>query len=632
MILGLSFSHNATACVVDERDGSLLFCCSEERFSRRKNEWGIPRRTLDYIFREVSHPRDISRVVVGESCKLHYGCREYAHLMNLADYAAKDAFIRSKTRVLRLVTQEAVSRSLARGVDLQSLVLSGLRCLGLNAPVTFVDHHAAHAASAFYSGPFEEALVLTLDGEGDGLSGSCWHGRGARLSAVDTLPEEASVGLFYKSITALLGFKVNQQEGKVMGLAAYGNPTAFQAILRDYLAVSCHNGSVRITSEAARFHLNKLCRNRVHFLRLMASIPAVLTATDWEDLLNDLLTREFRRLYQPLFDCNGHSSPKEFAADVAAAAQQVFEEAVLEIVRFYQRKVPSRPVVVAGGVFANVRLNQRILELPGIDALYVHPGMGDEGLALGATYLEAHGRRRTKASGSVLRHVFYGPAPRGHAIRAALSAFPVRWKRSDERTMIEHAATSLANGAVVGLFRGAMEYGPRALGHRSILANPTLECMRPLLNARLRRTDFMPFAPTVLEHCFDTIFSSPKQAAARLPGKFMTITAMVRPEWRDRIPAVVHVDGTARPQILSPEDDPFFHGIVQRFFELTGIGCVLNTSFNLHEEPIVNTPEDALRGAMQGAVDALIIEDFLVEGFPVSSALPRFFPPRVCAR
>ncbi len=617
MILGLSFSHNASACVVDETDGNPVFCCSEERFTRRKNEWGIPHRSLEYIVRHVAAPRDITRVVLGESCRLHYGCREFARLMNLEDYAAKDAFIRSKARVLRLAATEALSRSFSSGVDLRSVVREQLRGLGIEAPVSFIEHHVAHASSAFYASPFDEALVITIDGEGDGLSGSCWHGRGNRMTLIDTIREEDSIGLFYKSITALLGFKVNQQEGKVMGLASSGDPERFYAVLRNYLSVSGDGETLHVTSRAARFHLDKLSRSRMHFLRLLATIPAVLSATRWEDLLNQLLKHEFTRLYRPLFECAENDGRGALAEDTAAAAQRLFEEAVLAVVRHFLRKAPSRNIALSGGVFANVRINEHILNLPGVDALYVCPAMGDEGLALGAAYAEAHRERETRAPRAALDHVFRGPAFTPSAVRSALSDTGLPWHAMETGALVDNAARALAGGAVVGLFHGALEYGPRALGHRSILANPALEYTRPSLNERLGRNDFMPFAPAVLEESYATLFNGSKHAASRLPARFMTITALVRPEWRGRIPAVVHVDGTARPQVLSSEDDPLFYAIVHRFAALTGIGCVLNTSFNLHDEPIVNTPEEALRIAMRGAVDSLVMENCVAEGFPI---------------
>lgn len=227
MILGLSFSHNATACMVEPETGQTAFCCSEERFSRRKNEWGMPWRTLEYAFQHVVPPKEIVLVAVGESCRQAYGCEAYAQLVNLEDYATKDAFVGSKWPLMWIACKEGIFRRLFRPCDVQALVRKRLREMGVNAPVEFVAHHTAHAASAYYPSPFDEALVVTLDGEGDGLSGSCWRGQGGRLELLDTLPDTSSLGLFYRSITALLGFKINQQEGKVMGLAGYGDRTGF---------------------------------------------------------------------------------------------------------------------------------------------------------------------------------------------------------------------------------------------------------------------------------------------------------------------------------------------------------------------------------------------------------------------
>ncbi len=620
MILGLSFSHNATACVLDEQADRVLFCCSEERFSRRKNEWGIPYRALEYVFRHVAGPERIGIVAVGESCRMRYGSHEFAELMNLVDYGVKDGYIRSKTRLSQVVFKEALARTFGRSVELRALVIARLRALGLSAPIEFTDHHAAHASSAYYGSPFDEALVITFDGEGDGLSGSCWAGKAGRLERLESLPEVASVGLFYKSIAAFLGFKVNQQEGKVTGLAAYGDPKRFAEGLRRFLHAEMQDGRLNIVSEAAERHMSRLSRRKVYFLRLLSYIPMVLGAREWEPLFNRLLRREFCDFYGGVFGVDGESIPFSVAADVAAAAQQVFEEATLAIVGHFQSRFASKNVALAGGVFANVRLNQRILDLPGVENLYVHPGMGDEGLAFGAAMLHANASRQDKGLAG-LDCVFAGPMYEDAAIRSTLDALGAPYTPADDDVLIEQAVQALQAGRIVGLFRGASEYGPRALGHRSILANPADPDLPARLNERLHRSTFMPFAPAVLAECFDTLFTGPKYAGAHPAARFMTIALDVDPAWRGRIPAVVHVDGTARPQIVREEDDSFFYRLVRRFHEATGLGCVLNTSMNLHEEPLVNAPTDALHVLDRGAVDLLILGGHLVTGSSVPSRL-----------
>jgi carbamoyltransferase len=618
MILGLSFSHNAAACLVDETDGAAVFCCAEERFSRRKNDWGMPVRTLDYIFRQICRPESITCVVVGESCRNRYASEEYARLLNLVDYAAKDKYLRSKARLAWVVSKEMIARGLGRTVDLRQVVTEAVRALGVRAECAFIDHHEAHAAGAYYTGPFENALVVTLDGEGDGCSGSCWAGRGPQLTRLDTLPDYASIGLFYKAITSFLGFKVNQQEGKVTGLAAYGDPQRFQPSLRPLLYAVTENGKIEVVSKAAQRHMDRFSRRRVCFFRLLSRVPEFLRTADWETLLNRLLRKEFRQLFREALDFDLDLSSLDAAADLAAAAQQVTEETAIEVIRFYQGLAPSANLALAGGVFANVRLNQRISELPGIERTYVYPPMGDEGLALGAALAHWHAGRPRKSTQAVLRHVFLGPAYSDAAIWNALEKSGTRWERLADDDAVERVVAALVSDRVVGVSRGALEYGPRALGHRSILANPVSPDIKRRLNRRLGRSGFMPFAPTGLDTCFGSMFPYPPGDRARLAARFMTIALDVSPAWLGRIPGVTHVDGTSRPQVLGRDEEPFFYRVVERFHEATGVGCVLNTSFNMHDEPIINTPEEALHAAGQGAVDLLVIENYVVEGFPAA--------------
>ena len=607
MILGMSFSHNATACVVDPADGGVVFCCSEERYTRRKNEWGIPGQVLNHIFQNVLPPGQITAVAIGESCRMGYGCEEFAALINLADYATRDAYMRAKARFLPLLAKEGLTRALGPRVQLRELIRARLVKMGVRAPVTFTDHHTAHAASAYFSSPFETALVLTLDGEGDRLSGTCWRGSGAQLTCMDTLSERASIGLFYKSITALLGFKVNQQEGQVLGLAAYGNPNRFHETLSQVLHAEDSEGRLNVISRAAEHHMDLFSRRNVRFSRLLAALPLAFTAKDWRGLLNAILAREYRRFYRDIIGEALEAIDPPTAADIAAGAQRVFEETALAVLRFFQKKIPARNVALAGGIFANVQLNQRILELPGVDSIHVHPGMGDEGLALGAALAHVHRGRTTKAAKSVLDHVFLGPSPSDADTERALACSGASWESCCEEKLVARTAAALAEGHIVGLVRGRLEYGPRALGHRSILADPRNDRVCSVLNDGLKRSPMMPFAPAILDVCFEEVFDTNKTPGALSAARFMTITLNVRPEWRERIPAVVHIDGTARPQVLTEEENPFLYAVVSDFRQLTGVGCVLNTSYNRHDEPIVNTPDQALSILETGTIEYLVL-------------------------
>jgi carbamoyltransferase len=612
MILGLAFSHNATACLLEPDTGRCLFCCSEERFSRRKNEWGIPRRTLEYIFRHVAPAQDITRVAVGESCRGRWGSCAMVELLYLGDWDTRDRYITSLPRLAWTLGKEAAGRLLRPRDDYRGLVQERLREMGITAPVEFHDHHRAHAASAFYCSPFDQALVVTLDGEGDSLSGSVWLGRGGRLELINTLPEVASVGKFYRAVTSLLGFKVNRHEGKVTGLAAYGDPERFAPLFRELLAVTPAGEHRRLVSQVAQAHLARFNLRRVNPLRLARFAGLLLRAQGYEDLLNQMLRENFRSLYGPRLGIDLKRPSFRDMADVSAAAQQVLEEVVCDWVAYHQSRVETRNLALAGGVFANVKLNQRLLERLDTEAIYIHPGMGDEGLALGGALLAAQGDRTRRLPRARLEHVFLGPAYDDRQVRAALAASGFAWQKASPRAIAQTVSRALQQERIVGLFRGRLEYGPRALGHRTILVNPVKREINDVVNRRLRRSEFMPFAPVVLEECYQEIFASAKLAGAREAASYMTITLDVKPAWRERIAGVVHVDGTARPQVIRPQDDAVYYAIVERFHRDTGLGCMVNTSFNLHEEPIVNTPAEALKSFAQGAVDLLVMEDYIV--------------------
>jgi carbamoyltransferase len=615
MILGLCFSHNATACIVHPENGQVVFCCSEEKFTRRKNEWGIPFRAIDHILKHVTPIGEISDVVIGEQCVAKYGSKAFAELMYLSNYERRDRYIQSKLKLLSLVMFDIVGRAVRPKSDFRQLVQEKLAEIGIGGLPVFIDHHEAHAASAFFCSPFDDALVVTLDGEGDRNSGSYWLGKnGSQLERLCIQSEIASVGKFYRSVTSALGFKVNRHEGKITGLAAYGDLSRFYELFQGLLWCEVDgNENFRIVSKLAEWHLKTFSLRSINPFRLAQFLSLILAADSWENLLNGMIRRRFREFYKGVLGLDMERLSFENMADIAAAAQQVLEDVVIESVRFFQRKVNTRNLVLAGGIFANVKLNQRLLEQLDTENIYIHPGMGDEGLAVGAAMKIVHWNKETRASGSPHEHVYLGPSYSERDIQEELSRFPFEWKKVSSEALIEIVAQALVEEEIVGLYRGKLEYGPRALGHRTILVNPIKKEINDKVNKRLRRTEFMPFAPVVLDECYGDIFSSPKLEAARLPARFMTITLDVNPEWIGKIQGVVHVDNTARPQIIKEEDDSVYYGIVRRFFEKTGIGCLVNTSYNIHEEPIVNTPRDALRAFSQGAVDMLVLEDYLVQ-------------------
>ncbi len=431
---------------------------------------------------------------------------------------------------------------------------SALGQLDLGGKLKRVEHHSTHAANAYYYSGFDEAVVVSLDGYGSGLAGSVSIGRGGKLQRIHSLEYPHSLGTFYESVTSALGFKAGRHEGKIVGLAAYGDPGVLAEVLMNRFCIS--DGTFRIVEN-----------NNLFFARLLAS--------------------KFPKI------------------DVAAAYQSVLERVAAGYVAHYVRLTGIRNVVLSGGVVANVKLNQRVKEIDRVSGIFVHPNMGDGGCGTGAALLEFAGEQEL---GGRLKNVFLGPGFAEDEIVAALKRAQLPFTHY---SVIEpKLAMLLAAGKVVARFDGRMEYGPRALGNRSILYHAKEPAVNQWLNQRLGRTEFMPFAPaTLAEKRADCYLNT---CGGEYAAEFMTLTFDCTDEMKRDSPAAVHVDGTARPQLVTPQSNPGFHRILNEYYKLTGIPTLINTSFNMHEEPIVCSPDDAIRAFLQGNLDYLAIGTFLV--------------------
>jgi carbamoyltransferase len=416
------------------------------------------------------------------------------------------------------------------------------------------EHHQSHAAGAFFASPYERALIVTLDGYGSGLAGSVSIGEGTRIRPLHRVEYPHSLGTFYESVTSSLGFKPNRHEGKIVGLAAYGDPAVLEEVVLG-----------RFRREAGGFKI--LESNNVYFSRHLASL-----------------------------------FPK---VDVAAAYQRVLEVVATAYVRHYVERTGIGTIVAAGGVLANVKLNQRLLEISGVERVFVYPNMGDGGCGTGAALLAS---RSFLAERPAYQSVYFGPDYSDEIVASELRAAGLEFSHV---IPIEPTVAQLIHeGRVVARFAGRMEYGPRALGNRSILYRATEPEVNQWLNQRLGRTEFMPFAPATLfeerHRCYEQV------EGGQFAAQFMTITFDCTPFMKRACPAAVHVDGTARPQLVREDANPSFYRVIAEYHRLSGIPCVINTSFNMHEEPIVNSPADAIRAFLQGNLDYLAINDFLV--------------------
>jgi len=600
-VLGLSpLDKDSTVSLME--DGRMLYAAAEERFTRVKLQDGFPWHALEDALQttgttieeidSVSYPflsweeetRLFQRNLSNEREFLEEAPN--THTTELLRRAASRVPNRSgsipglrepnermdkglaKTIAYRLLASDSViSRNIAkRGSEewgrtasafhkqWHEELESSLQELGLGGKLKRVEHHLSHAANAYYTSGFSDALIVTLDGYGSGLAGSVSVGRDGQIERLHGVEFPHSLGTFYESVTSGLGMQPSRHEGKVVGLAAYGDP----AVLRDVLLArfSIEDGNFRILES-----------NNVYFARMLST--------------------QFPKI------------------DVAAAYQHVLEIVATRYVDHYLRQTGLRNLVLSGGVVANVKLNQRLRELSGVDRLFVHPNMGDGGCGTGAALLAFNG---TSARSQPIADVFWGPcfndAQLGEALRRAQLPF-------DEYTPVEpKIAQLIAEGKVVARFNGRMEYGPRALGNRSILYHAREPEVNQWLNQRLGRTEFMPFAPATLHEHRDDCYKNVD--GADYAAQFMTVTFDCTERMKRECPAAVHVDGTARPQLVTPTSNPSFHRIISEYYRLTGIPSVINTSFNMHEEPIVCTPDDAIRAFLQGNLEYLAIGNFLV--------------------
>jgi carbamoyltransferase len=554
-------NHDAAACLF--RDYELVAAVSLERLTRHKNagvtaDAEMPTAAID----ECLAIGGISRRDVDVICSTH------SH-WNLQTYRLKGRW-RVKQLWYRLIgTQRLMPLDkMLRTQQTRNIaaVLAPPRILkryGFDkASINFSYHHMAHAIPAYFFSEFDDALLYTADGMGDGISFSA---RDAGPSEIEHLfgTDELwdrytvnSVGMLYGEFTGALGFRKNRHEGKVTGLAAYGQPKAAGDILRHFKVAP--NGE--ITSDFSSF-------------RAMGEFAAEVCRP---------LSRE----------------------DAAASIQDALESLICSAIERLVRSTGRTSVVLGGGVFANVRLNRAVLERTGAERVFVFPAMGDEGLPIGCCLihlLERDGMKIWQRQRYPLQRLYLG---RDHSATFAKAAAALPQIMVATEQPLERAVDALTGGQVVALVTGRMEFGPRALGARSILATPVKAEINATINQRLERSEFMPFAPVVMAEHATTIFDiGPGNVHA---ARFMTITCDVRPEWRARIPAVVHVDGSARPQILREEDNPLCYRVLELFFRRTGIPVLINTSFNVHEEPIVDTPEQALRSLAGGRVDFIL--------------------------
>ncbi len=564
LILGIyTGGHDGNAALFD--DYRMLAAVQLERMTRLKGDGGRPpQQAIDECLAIAGVTRaDVDVVMLGRS---EFPARYFTHL---PPGRALEARLR---RLAGREKRKSMEREMVRygRTDSERMFRAGayLSDLGLrpDVPLRFFNHHEAHALPCLFHTDWDEALLYTADGGGDNVQYSHRVFRDGRLQTLHGGDEAFlerqridSVGIAYLIATVSLGYRPNRHEGKLTGLAAWGEPLLKERLDRFFRI----DDEGRITTDFASYK-------------------------DMHRALGDLFESQRRE-------------------DVAASIQVFLEETVLNAVGRLVDRTGARRLGLSGGVHANVRLNQRLAEELPLDEVFVYPAMSDAGLAAGGVLrflLDRDGMDTWLANRWRLEDLHYG-RPYGDAIDTTLGRAGGITRLGGDPVRV--AVKELAAGRVVAIYTKAMEYGPRALGARSILASPADATINDTLNKRLSRTEFMPFAPVVAEEDAGEIFEI--TPVNRYAARFMTITCATREAWKARIPAVVHVDGTARPQIVSRDPNPLYFDILQGFKRSTGLPVLINTSFNAHEEPIVNRPAECLQALQERRVDAVVTEN-----------------------
>ena len=589
-VLGLScwYHDSAAALVVD---GHIVAAAQEERFTRRKHDARFPSQAAAYCLSEAGlSVGDLDLVAFYDKPLLTFERLLETYL----GYAPRGLapFLQAMPRWLKqkLWVGDALERE-----------------LGYEGEVAFPEHHESHAASAFYPSPHSRAAFLTIDGVGEWATTTYGRGSGADLQILASLDFPHSLGLLYSAFTTFCGFRANSGEYKLMGLAPYGEPRYAQTILDELIDLK-PDGSYRLHPDAFTFQ---------HAMRMTGPRFAALFDGPARALEGPLTQREM---------------------DLARSVQAVVEEAVLRMARHVHRETGERALCLAGGVALNCVANGRLLREGPFEDLWIQPAAGDAGGALGAALTSYHqllGEPRTVQPGDAMQGAYLGPEYSDAECEQALleAGLPVR--RLPDAELPGEVAALLGGGAAIGWFQGRAEFGPRALGHRSILADPRGRDVQRRVNLKVKfRESFRPFAPSVLAEHADALFEMEDARGEVAQSPYMLLVAPVRDaevggegmgrlqHVQSRVPAVTHVDGTARVQTVTAERSARYHALLQAFYERTGCPALVNTSFNVRGEPIVGTPADAVRCFLATHLDALVLGPFVVEKRDVPGHVP----------
>lgn len=553
-------THDPSAAIFE--DGRLVYGIEEERLTRQKHATStFPERAiracLEYCDIQL---HELSRIVLPYDPRLQ--SKQFVEDLRRR-IARGSSALETAQSVERFVEQHVGARFLPKR-DVER----ALRAIDTPLPpITLQSHHKCHAVSAFHPSGFNEALVLTIDGKGEYDSTVAWRGDSSGVDRLRTYQFPNSLGHFYGVVTEYLGYRAFNGEGKVMGLAPYGSRNnGIESALRSVIETGVEYDVTAITGDG-----------------IEAGV----------DILEDLFGRK-RNETEGEFD--------EWEQDLAFTVQQLLEETVIDLVVHYCSELDTSNICLAGGVALNCKMNKRVMEHEAVDGIFIQPVAHDGGLPIGGGYID-----RSPEQVSTMTHAYWGPAYDSEKIRSTLETKKIPYSEPDD---LEAAvAERIANGALVGWFQGRLELGPRALGNRSILADPRTEASRDRVNRYVKhREEWRPFAPSILEEAAADYFENAE------PSPFMIKTFDVKPDRRDEIQAVLHpADDTTRPQTVREEQNPQYYKLIREFERRTGVPVLLNTSFNDHGEPIVTTPKEALKDFYGMGLDVLVLGDVIIE-------------------
>ena len=563
--LGIScYYHDSAAAIL--KDGHVVAAVEEERFSRKKFDDGFPRMAIDWCLKEAGiTPEQINSVAFYDKPVL-----KFERLL--------DNYIAVAPRGLYSFLN-VIPKWLHKRLWIKEEIKKHIR--GYQGDIIFPEHHMSHAAHTFFTSPFDEAAILTVDGVGEWSTSSFGSAENDSIKLTNDIRWPHSIGMFYSAFTYFLGFKVNEGEYKLMGLSAYGKPKYYDLILNEILDVK-NDGSLHLNLKYFAFTYDKVMTNQ-KFAELFG-IP--------------------RR--------EEDAKAEQIHYDIGASAQKVLEDIMLKMVNHVHKKTGMKNLCLGGGVALNGVANYRILKEGPFESVHIPPSPGDGGSAIGcAQYLYYIHKKQRRIivqdhAKRIQENVYVGPSFSNDEIKSFLEENNIDYEYLTREQLLQTTAKLISEQNVVGWYQGKIEWGPRALGNRSILADPRDSKMKDILNEKIKHRElFRPFAPSILEEYVSEYFD------LNIPSPYMLFVAKVKKP--DKIPAVTHVDGTGRLQTVSREANPLYYDLINDFYKITGVPVVVNTSMNVRGEPIVNTPEQAYAMIIKTEMDYIMMGNYMIQ-------------------